>query len=165
VLIGGETFLALPPRRLADEPVRSFGRFADESLVRLHNAGDGRRLGTLGSRQEPMPPTNGCSKKSKAPRFMTDNATVLPQSKTGRPHPKAIIAWAVINAVLYSAIASVSASAVQAYAGLAMAGLHFIIVVSALLVIAEENGVWAAYVRFVALAAPCGLAIARTTAS
>jgi len=53
----------------------------------------------------------------------------------------------LLNAALCGAVVFASAPPVQAYTGLGMASLHFMIVVSALLVIAEENDVWAGYTR------------------
>lgn len=75
------------------------------------------------------------------------NGTMLPQNKTGRPNPKAVLVWLVLTVGLFAASANVPDPNVQGYVGLGLAGLHFLIIVSALLVIAEENDVWNGYVR------------------
>jgi len=76
------------------------------------------------------------------------NWTMFPQQKTGRPNPWAIAGWMLINDVLLVRVALLPHAHVQLYVALALALVHFLIVVTALLVITEENDVWAGYVRF-----------------
>jgi hypothetical protein len=76
------------------------------------------------------------------------NVTMFPQSKTGRPRGKAVIVWLGLNSALYGLMSVAAGPDVQAWAGLTLASFHFMIIVSALLVIAEENDVWAGYIRF-----------------
>ena len=95
--------------------------------------------------------------------ILVANTMVFPKSKTGRPQPTAITVWVLLNAALYVAVVFAAAPDVEAYAGLGMAGLHFLIIVSALLVIAEENDVWGATYASIARAARSPPAIAGTT--
>jgi hypothetical protein len=76
------------------------------------------------------------------------NGTMFPQDKTGHPSLKAIMIWAAINVCIFVGCAYSLQLRMQCYAGLGFAGLHFLIIVTALLVISEENDVWSGYVRY-----------------
>jgi hypothetical protein len=75
------------------------------------------------------------------------NWTMFPQKKTRRPHPFAIVAWLVVNAGLFVRLGFYGNPDSQFIIGITAASLHFLIIVTVLLVISEENDVWSGYIR------------------
>jgi hypothetical protein len=72
---------------------------------------------------------------------------LFPRPRTHQPHPLAATAWTAIDAWLLARCAFAPPARAQLATAGALAILHFLLIVTALLVITEENDVWTGYVR------------------
>ena len=70
------------------------------------------------------------------------NLLLFPQIRTHRPHPIALILWALISIGIFA----VCCWHPSAGFGAVLAGLNFAVIASALLVISEDNDIWSGYV-------------------
>jgi hypothetical protein len=76
------------------------------------------------------------------------NITMFPRKRTHRPHWMAVVVWTALNSGAFVWIVNAPDPRLQLYAAAVLAVVHFVFIVTALLVITEENDVWAGYVRF-----------------
>jgi hypothetical protein len=76
------------------------------------------------------------------------NATMSPQERTGKPHPRALLIWTILNIAALVALGYLLRAQTLALASFALATFHLLVIVAALLVISEENDVWNGFVRY-----------------
>jgi hypothetical protein len=76
------------------------------------------------------------------------NLTMFPRQKTHSASHWAVGVWMLINLGLFTWCVVYLTLRTHLYTAIALATLQFLIIVSALLVITEENDVWAGYVRY-----------------
>ena len=76
------------------------------------------------------------------------NATMSPQERTGKPHPRALLIWTILNIAALVAFGYLLRAQTLALATFVLATFHLLVIVAALLVISEENDVWNGFVRY-----------------
>jgi hypothetical protein len=79
---------------------------------------------------------------------LTANLLMFPRPRTQQPNPVALTIWIIVNAGIFLWTATFLEGRSLLFTALIFAFVHFLTIVAVLLVITEENDVWAGYVRF-----------------